>query len=290
MTFQIGKREVGGGRCFIIGEVGLAHDGSLQAAHAYVDAIYQAGADAVKFQCHLARYEPDAEMRVKHPQYLTRREQWLRTSFNFSEWSSLKNHANAAGMEFLCSPFSVEAVKFLDDLVPAWKVPSGEVTNGLLLEAIAQTGKPVLLSTGMSTNAEWLHAWQTLYVKNMATIVMQCTSLYPCPPEKIGLNDVKIARQYGDKNGLSDHSGTIYAGLAAVTLGCDVLEVHVKLSEWDQGPDASSSLTPEKLKELVEGVRWIERAKASPVDKDALAKELEPMRKLFMREPAHVSD
>lgn len=291
VSFPIGTHEVGGGRCFIIGEVGLAHEGSLQAAHAFVDVIAQAGADAVKFQCHLADHEPDAPMRAESF-YRSRHEQWRRTAFDYGSWASLRLHAELKGMEFLCSPFSVEAVKLLDPLVHAWKVPSGEITNKDLEQAIKATGKPMLWSTGMADYAEMgMFEFGLLKLESRTTnyAVLQCTSLYPCPPESLGLNVLQYWHDERFQNvcavGLSDHSGTIYAGLAAAALGCDVLEVHVKLSEWDQGPDASSSLTPEKLKQLVEGVRWIERAKAHPMDKDAMAKELEPMRRLFMRPP-----
>jgi len=284
---MIGRHEVGNGRCFIIGEVGLAHDGSLALAHAFVDAIAQAGADAVKFQLHTLA-EPNRPLRTRSWQYETRHDQWKRTAFTPEQWAILHDHACNAGLEFLCSPFSVEAVKFLDHLVPAWKIPSGEITNDLLLKAVARTGKLVLLSTGMGTTDEIDRALDMIdeYASPESatyTVLMHATSAYPCPPERIGLN------QFGDwvgqaAEGLSDHSGTIYPGLAAVTLGCDVLEVHVKLSEWDQGPDASSSLTPEKLKQLVEGVRFIETMKANPVDKDQMARELQPMRELFMRQ------
>jgi N-acetylneuraminate synthase len=112
--------------------------------------------------------------------------------------------------------------------------------------------------------------------------VLQCTSEYPTPAEHVGLNVIWELRARVDcPIGLSDHSGTIYAGLAAVALGCDVLEVHVCFSRQQFGFDVSSSITIEDLRRLVEGVRFIEKAK-TPVDKDALAKELEPMRLLFM--------
>ena len=284
MSFKIGGRTIGEGRCFIIGEVGLAHDGSLQAAHAYVDAIAQAGADAVKFQLHIADHEPDAPMRVPHPQYKDRHEQWKRTAFDEDGWQELFNHVLDWGMFFLCSPFSIPAVNWMRAKVMLWKIPSGEITNQPLLRAIAATGMPALLSTGMATHDEVGRAM--LDLANVPVVPMQCTSSYPCPPERVGLGVMAKWREYGFAVGLSDHSGTIYPGLAAVTLGCDVLEVHVKLSPWDQGPDASSSIIPEQLKQLVEGCRFIETMKANPVDKDAMARELESMRELFMRKAA----
>lgn len=255
-------------------------------AHAYIDAIADAGADAVKFQCHIAEAEstPDEPWRVepRWPTDKSRFHYWKRMEFNSVQWNSLAAHAFARGLAFIVSPFSVEAVDLLKGQVNAWKVASGEVTNGPLLEAIARTRKPVLLSTGMST---WGEIDDAVWGRFRDCALLQCTSAYPCPPERVGLPMIEALRDafrgWGCAVGLSDHSGTIYAGLAAVALGCDVLEVHVKLSAHDQGFDASSSITPEQLKQLVEGVRFIEKAKR-PVDKDALARELEPMRRLFM--------
>jgi N-acetylneuraminate synthase len=114
--------------------------------------------------------------------------------------------------------------------------------------------------------------------------VLQCTSAYPCPPERIGLNLLAEYRaRYDCAVGLSDHSGTVHAGLAAATLGAAVVEVHVTLSREMFGPDVPVSLTPGELRALVEGVRWIERMRAHPVDKDALARELRPVRDMFTK-------
>lgn len=281
--FDIGSRHVGDGSpCLIVAEVAQAHEGSLQIAHAYIDAIANAGADAVKFQCHIAEAEstPDEPWRVepRFPQDRSRFDYWKRMEFTEVQWSDLYLHAKDRGLIFLCSPFSVEAVAVLDRMVPAWKIPSGELLNVRLLEAVRATGKPVILSTGMATRAEFVEALGHL-IERVPVAALQCTSEYPTPPEHVGLH--MFHRHGAYCIDLSDHSGTIYAGLAAVALDCDVLEVHVKLSPYDQGFDASSSITIDQLKQLVEGVRFIEKAK-QPVDKDALAKELEPMRRLFL--------
>jgi N-acetylneuraminate synthase len=268
--------------CRIIGEVAQAHDGSLGTAHAYIDAIARAGADAVKFQCHLAAAEstPDEPWRVppEWPQDASRFDYWKRMEFTPEQWYGLKAHADEAGLLFLCSPFSVESVRLLDPLVGTWKLASGEVTNRPLLEAIAETAKPVIVSTGMMTMAEL----DEVLVWFPDHAILQCTSAYPCPPERVGLNVLRdFRRLYDCPVGLSDHSGTIYPSLAAVTLGCDILEVHVTLSREAFGFDVSSSVTTAELRQLVDGVRFIERAMI-PVDKDATARELEPMRRLFM--------
>jgi N-acetylneuraminate synthase len=154
----------------------------------------------------------------------------------------------------------------------------------LLLDRILDTGKPVLLSTGMSPIEEIDAAVARVRARNVDVGVFQCTTAYPCPPEKIGLNLIPFYRErYGCWVGLSDHSATIYPGLAGVTLGIDMLEVHVTLSREMFGPDVIASVTTAELRQLVDGVRFIERMHANPIDKDLSAKETAPLRKLFTR-------
>lgn len=269
-----------------MGEVAQAHDGSLGTAHAYIDAIARAGADAVKFQTHIAAAEstPQEPWRVKFSlQDETRYQYWKRMEFTESQWHGLKRHADERGLKFLSSPFSIEAVKLLKRVgVAAWKVASGEVNNTSMFEQMAETGLPILVSTGMSPWSEIDGAVELVKSKGNSLILLQCTSMYPTPPEKVGLNLLNTYRErYGCAVGLSDHSGTIYAGLAAATLGIEVLEVHVTFSRETFGPDVPASITTTELRQLVEGVRFIERMIAHPVDKDAFATDLAPMRALF---------
>jgi N-acetylneuraminate synthase len=276
------------GRCLVIGEVALTHDGSLGLAHAFVDAIANAGADAVKFQTHIAAAEstPSEPFRVKFSrQDKTRYDYWKRMEFTEEGWRGLADHARERGMLFLSSPFSIQAVELLDRIgMPLWKIASGETSNAALLERILDTGKPVLLSTGMSPIEEIDAAVARVRARNVDVGVFQCTTAYPCPPEKVGLNLIPLYRErYGCWIGLSDHSATIYPGLAAVTLGIDMLEVHVTLSREMFGPDVVASVTTQELRQLVDGIRFIERMNAHPLDKDASAKETAPLRKLFTR-------
>lgn len=287
--FVIGDRVAKPGHpCLIVGEVAQAHDGSLGLAHAFIDAIANAGADAVKFQTHIAEAEstPGEPWRVKFsPQDKTRYDYWKRMEFTEEQWRGLKEHAKERGLIFLSSPFSVEAVELLQRVgVPAWKAASGEVSNPVLFERIAETGLPILLSTGMSPLREIDEAVARIRGRGLLFAVLQCTSAYPCPPEKAGLNLIPFFRErYGCAVGLSDHSGTIYPGLAAVALGIEVLEVHVTLSREMFGPDVAASVTAAELRQLVEGVRFIERIRANPVDKDALASEMSRLRELFTK-------
>lgn len=287
--FEIAGRPVGGGApCLVMGEVAQSHDGSLGLAHAFVEAIAAAGADAVKFQTHIASAESTPAEAFRVPlrgQDATRYDYWKRMEFAEEEWQGLARHAHERGLLFLSSPFSVQAVDLLARLpVPAYKVPSGEITNGFLLDRIADEGKPVLLSTGMSPLSQVDAAVARLRPRSVPLLVMQCTSAYPCPPEKLGLNLIATLRErYACPVGLSDHTGTIFSGLAAAVLGISALEVHVTLSREMYGPDVPASVTTGELRTLVEGIRFIERALAHPVDKDALAAELAPLRALFFK-------
>ncbi len=286
-TFSIGKKLVGEGEpCFVIAEIAQAHDGSLGTAHAYIEAVAKTGADAIKFQTHIAAAEstPEEPFRIKFsPQDRTRYDYWKRMEFSEQQWQGLAGHATDLGLVFLSTPFSLEAVALLDRIgVPAWKVGSGEVTNHPLIDGMARTKKPILLSTGMSSWCELDDAVKWARVENGPLAVLQCTTAYPCPPERMGLNLLAEFRErYGCPVGLSDHSGQIYAGLAAAALGGNVLEVHVVFSRECFGPDVAASLTIAELKQLVEGIRYIERAVKHPISKDVAASDLAAVRNIF---------
>lgn len=287
--FHISRHRVGpGGPCFVIAEIAQTHDGSLGTAHAYIDAVARSGAQAIKFQTHIADAESTQAEPFRVPfsyQDKTRYAYWQRMEFTAEEWRGLAQHAAERHLLFLSSPFSIEAVDLLDSLgMSAWKVASGEIENFPLLERMARTGRPVLLSSGMTTWAAFDRAVACVRALDAPVGVFQCTTAYPCPPERLGLNVLSELRaRYACPVGLSDHSATIYAGLAAATLGADMLEVHVTISRECFGPDVIASITTAELKQLVEGIRFIERAQAHPVDKEELAGELAEMRRVFGR-------
>lgn len=275
-------------RCLIIAEVAQSHDGSLGTAHAFIDAAARAGADAIKFQTHIAAAEstPGEPWRVRFsPQDETRYEYWQRMEFTEEQWHGLREHADRVGLRFLSSPFSLEAVELLERVgVSAWKVASGEVGNAPMLDRMLATGLPIYLSSGMSPLSEMDAAVERIRAAEVPLVVLQCTSAYPSPPEKIGLNLIDFFRErYSVGVGLSDHSGTIFPGLAAATIGIDVLEVHLTLSREMFGPDVVASITTEELRTLVTGVRFIEAMRDNPLDKDALAEETAPLRSLFTK-------
>jgi N,N'-diacetyllegionaminate synthase len=277
-----------GADCAIIAEVAQAHDGSLGMAHAYIDAIAAAGATAVKFQTHIAAAEstPAEPWRARFTaQDRTRLDYWRRMEFTGEQWLGLKVHAEAKGLHFLSSPFSLEAFELLRNIgVAAWKIASGEIASSPLIHAIAATGLPVMLSTGMSEIEEIDRSVALIQSADCPLAVLQCTSLYPCPPEAVGLNMIKRFRdRYDSASGLSDHSGTIFAGLASATLGAEVIEVHVTLSREMFGPDVCASITTSELRQLVNGVDFIERARLQPVDKGTVPEAVTPLRDIFMK-------
>jgi N-acetylneuraminate synthase len=165
-----------------------------------------------------------------------------------------------------------------------WKVGSGEIGTLPMLGAMIATGRPILLSSGMSDLAELDKAVDRVSRAGVPLAVLQCTTAYPCPPERIGLNMMPFFRErYNCFVGLSDHSGTIYPGIAAATLGADVVEVHVTMSRGMFGPDVPASITMEELRQLVDGIRFVERMRANPIDKDAVARDMAPLRAIFTK-------
>src|ERR671931_52506 len=236
----------------VIAEAGMNHDGSLGNAIRLAEVAAEAGADAVKFQLHDAAAETTRD--APSPPYFrheTRWEYFERTAFTDAQWRTLKEACDAAGIEFLCSAFSVEALERLEALgVARHKVPSGEVTNLELVRAAAATGKPVLLSSGMSA---WSELDAAVEAAGERATVLQCTSAYPTPPERVGLNLLAALRErYGKPVGFSDHSLGPYAAFAAVALGAKIVEKHFTLSREMYGPDAALALEAAALHEMKE--------------------------------------
>lgn len=257
---------------FIIAEIGQAHNGSIDMAHSYIDALSNTGVNAIKFQTHIA----EAESSIHEPfrinftkQYATRYEYWKEMEFTKEQWIELKEHCDAVGIEFMSSPFSNAAVDLLEEVgVKRYKIGSGEVMNLLLLEKIAETKKPVIVSSGMSSLQELDETVAFLKSKEMDFSMLQCTTAYPTAPEQYGLNMISVLKErYGVKVGYSDHSSKIETGIAAVALGAEILEFHVVFDKKMFGPDSGSSLTISEIKELVSAIRNITLAKNNPIDK-----------------------
>ncbi|QDD13359.1 N-acetylneuraminate synthase [Candidatus Methylopumilus rimovensis] len=286
---KIGDKVINGGNgTFIIAEVAQAHDGSLGLAHSFIDAVAETGADAIKFQTHIADAESTKDENFRVPmsgQDNTRWDYWKRMEFTKDQWHELYKHAKQKGLIFLSSPFSCEAFEILDGIgIPAWKIGSGEFYNSNLLNKIIETRKPILLSTGMATYNEIDEAYKIFKSFSVDFALFQCVSLYPAPLEKVGLN---ILNEFRDKYdcclGLSDHSGTVFPSLAAMVQSVDIIEVHVVFDKRMYGPDTSSSITIEDLDFLVTANKSFTTLRKNPIKKDLTAKDLRTTRSIFTK-------
>jgi len=258
---RLGGRIVGSGAgVFVIAEIGINHNGSVSEAMKLIDAAADCGADAVKFQsfradrlliCSRDRY---AQQDGGESAYDLLR----RCELGFDKQEKLKAHADKRGIVFLSTPFDEESVDFLDRLgVPAFKVASGDITHMPLLRRIAEKGKPVFLSTGMSYLDEVIEAVRHLREGGAGEIIlMHCTSSYPAAARDMNLRALEtLQSHFGLLTGLSDHSRGILFSLAAAAMGAAAIEKHFTLDRNAEGPDHKASLSPDGLKKLVKNLR-----------------------------------
>lgn len=254
--------------------------------HSYIDALATTGVDAIKFQTHIAEAESSAQepFRVKFSyEDDTRYDYWARMGFTIEQWHDIKKHCDNVGLEFMSSPFSQAAVDLLEKVgVKRYKIGSGEVTNFLMLEKIAKTGKPIILSSGMSSFEELDKSVTFIRSFGNDLSIVQCTTAYPTPYDRLGLNVItELKKRYPfAKVGLSEHTGEIYAGIAATALGAELLEFHAVFDKRMFGPDATSSLEIDQVAALVNGVRAIESSLRNPIDKNNLS-QYKDLKKIF---------
>lgn len=275
-------------RTYIIAEVSQNHDGSLGQAHAFIDAVSKTGADAIKFQTHIAEEEstPYEPFRVNFSYCdKTRYDYWKRMEFTPEQWKGLFDHAMEKGLDFLSSPFSVAALEMLDGIgIPAWKFGSGEVFNDILLKKAIATGKPIILSTGLSTLDDIDNQVKLVQRAGNPLLLMECTTAYPSKAEEISIKMInKFQERYQCPVGISDHSATIYPSLAAVTLGARAIEVHVTMSRDMFGPDVKASVTIDELKQIVEGTEFIAKMLDAQIDKSELSDNKKALRDMFSK-------
>lgn len=270
----------------IIAEIGMTHDGSLGQALQLTKTAAECGVDAVKYQLHIS--EAETIRNAPQPPYFKaepRYDFFKRTAFTKEQWLQVKKQCEECEVKFIVSPFSIEAVKILEEIgVDAIKLPSGEITNIPYLEYIAQTEIPVIISSGMSSWTELCDCVRIFKEKDCNYAIMQCTSEYPCPPEEVGLNVIdRIKETYpGIPVGLSDHSEGVWAAIAAWMKGATIIEKHFTLSKRMYGPDAKMSMEPEEMKLLCESIKNLEKALQNPVSKEN-ADKFREMKKIFQK-------
>lgn len=258
-SFMIGSRRIGpSDPPFVIAEIGINHNGDMDKAKRMIDDAHRAGAECVKFQCHVIEDEmvPIAKEIVPGHAKESIWDIMKGCAFNEDQERELKKYVEDRGMIYLSTPFSRAAADRLERLgVIGYKIGSGECNNYPLVEHIASFGKPVILSTGMNDIASITPSVEILRAKGVPFALMHCVSMYPTPYEKVRLGSIEDLRNaFPDAVvGLSDHSMGVYTCLAAVALGASILEKHfTSTKDWD-GPDIAISITPDELHELVHG-------------------------------------
>ena len=242
----------------IIVEIGNSHEGSLGIAKSFVDIAKKAGATVVKFQLHLAEEESSSQepFRINFSsQDLTRSDYWKRVNFSSEHWLDLAQYCERVGIEFLCTPFSLEAARFLiEDLqVRRVKIGSGDAMNYPLIDFVIKSGREVIISTGLVSQLELNSLVERFKEKSSLDVLtlLHCVSMYPTPIDWSSLNQIGELKKFGCKVGLSDHSGNIEVPLAFITEGISLVEVHMTPHRSFFGPDVASSLLPEEIRRLV---------------------------------------
>jgi N-acetylneuraminate synthase len=285
MTVTIGSHEIGEGLpAYVIGEIGLNHNGSVELAKKLIDVAADAGAQAVKFQ----KRTPDIST-PEHMKGVLRETPWgemtyleyrYRVEFDREQYIEIGDYATLRGLDWFASPWDVPAVEFLEDLnVVAHKVASASVTDLDLLSALAATGKPIILSTGMSTMQQIDTAVDSLGTDNL--VILHATSTYPLPPEEANIRMIPTLRAAypGIPIGYSGHERGLQISLAAIALGATAVERHITLDRAMWGSDHAASLEPTGFEHLVRDIRVIEQAMGDGV-KQVFPGELAPMAKL----------
>jgi N-acetylneuraminate synthase len=260
-SFAISGRPIGPSHPpLVIAEVGINHEGDVGKALQLVDAAAAAGAEVVKFQCHIT--EKEMVPTDMTPGEISTEKLWdiiKRCELTESEERRVQAYCAEKGVMYLSTPFSREAADRLDAMgVPAFKIGSGECNNLPLLDHIARFGKPVILSTGMN-DLESVRRSAAVFEGRVPYALLHCTSMYPTPYEKVRLGAITdLANAFeGVPVGLSDHSMNIWTCLGAVALGASILEKHFTISRSWPGPDTGISIEPDELKELIDGSRAV---------------------------------
>lgn len=251
---------------YIIAEIGVNHNGDINLALKMIDAAYEAGADAVKFQSFksdklVSRFAEKAKYQQDHTgTNETQLEMLKKLELSPEDHLIIKEYCAKKNIDFLSTPFDEETAIFLKEIgIHAYKVGSGDLTNIPFLRKIDEFGLPIILSTGMSNLGEIEEALEVINKSSIA--LLHCTSSYPAPVEDINLRAmVTIQKAFNKVVGYSDHTEGIEIALAAVALGARIIEKHFTLDKNLPGPDHKASLEPHEFKQLVKSIRIVEKS------------------------------
>ena len=272
----------------IIAEIGLSHDGDIKKALNLIYLSKKYGADIVKFQTHFAIYEStlDEPFRTKvSDRYKNRYDYWKKTEFSERQWKKIIQFCKKLKITFATSPFSVEAVKIMRSLgCRNWKIGSGEVfSNWIIKEILKKKRDGLIISSGMSTWKDLIKNYKFIKSKKGKNFAMlQCTSEYPNSLKKVGLNVIsEMKKKFSCQVGLSDHTGSIYPSIAALSLGAQLIEVHVCVSKRLKGLDINASITFDELKTIRKARDSIFEMRQHPVNKNNLSDKQKRYKKIF---------
>lgn len=264
MTIKIGHFEIGAGRAFVIAEIGNNHNGSFERAIEMVDKAHEAGADCVKFQMrHLYQVYRQRSLSKSGDDLGTEYVIDLLNRFELTvdQHQRLREYCAQTGIPYMCTPWDAKSVDVLEGFgVPGYKVASADLTNLPLLDRLTQTGKPLILSTGMSTTEEVEVTVAFLNKRGVKFALLHCNSTYPAPLHDINLKWMPALRRIHPLIGYSGHERGINVSLAAVALDACIIERHFTLDRTMEGPDHAASLTQSEFASMVEGIREIEQA------------------------------
>lgn len=266
---------------YIIAEAGVNHNGNFGLACKLVDEAKKAGVDCIKFQTFkseklVSHSAKKAEYQKKTTGDSSQLDMLKKLELSFEEFERLKDYCDKVGITFLSTPFDFESLAFLDSMdMPFWKIPSGEVTNYPYLVALAKTGKPIVMSTGMCTKEEIAEAIKVLQDNGAGEIkLLHCNTEYPTPVEEVNLTAMEDMRKtFSLEVGYSDHTTGIAVSVAAAALGAKVIEKHITLDKNMEGPDHMASLEPHELTEMVCAIRNIEKALGDGVKRPSKSEE-----------------
>ena len=266
---------------YIIAEAGVNHNGSFALACKLVDAAKEAGADCIKFQTFKAenlvsRTAKKAEYQKKTTGDSSQQDMLKKLELSFNEFLQLKKYCEQVGICFLSTPFDFDSIDFLNSIdMPFWKLPSGEVTNLPYLLALAKTGKPVVMSTGMCNMGEIQEAIHVLKTNGTKDIkLLHCNTEYPTPFEDVNLKAMQTMHEtFHLEVGYSDHTKGIEVPIAAVALGATIIEKHFTLDRNMEGPDHKASLEPDELAAMISAIRNIEKSLGTGIKEPSLSEK-----------------
>lgn len=274
----------------VVVEIGNSHEGSLGIACSMVDMAAKAGAKIVKFQMHLSQFESTTQEPFRAEfsmQDKTRLDYWKRINFSFEDWSKLISYVQNQELEFLCTPFSIEAATWLFQSggIKRWKVGSGDAVNFPLIDYLISTNLPLIISTGLISNSELITLCKRLSEKNALdrTMLLHCVSQYPATLSDVSLHLLEALRSFSNKVGYSDHSGNLSTSLYAASKGADLIEVHMTPHPDFFGPDVSSSLTPEEIKALIRFIEDLDVMNSTRKSRDTLFEAVTESARIFRK-------